>query len=116
MAFADSLRFWAMITGIMRAGHTVFLISPRNSAPAVTHLLKIKSCSTVFASDDTVTKELIQEVVKLSESELRILPVPQLEDLFKPDDSTFVPLPPFSNELFEKPAIIAHSSGLVMFI
>ena len=99
--------------GILRSGHTMFLISPRNAPAAVVDMLRKTNCRHVLVSQDTLIQELVQPVKKeLHDVELHAMPT--FEDIYpgdavegdeEPDDL------PKSYGLTNV-AMILHSSGM----
>ncbi len=100
--------------GILRAGHTTFLISPRNVPAAVVDMLRKTDCRHVLASQDEPTQTLLHTAQKDLES-LTLYRMPVFEDLYpqnapldegEPDD-----LPKEYD--MESVAMILHSSGML---
>ena len=48
--------------GILRSGHTMFLISPRNAPAAVVDMLRKTNCRHVLVSQDTLIQELVHNL------------------------------------------------------
>lgn len=101
-----------MLTGIIRAGYTCFVISPRNSAPAVTHLLKATSCDIVFTSSDSAMQGLISEALSGMEHPAAVGPISSFEELYDDNEAGFERLPAFQIPSMNVPALICHSSGM----
>ena len=61
----DSITYATILLGVLRAGHTAFPISSRNSAAAVVDLLSKTGCSHVFVSPDPRIRDLAGEVLTI---------------------------------------------------
>lgn len=114
----DTITFATSIIGLLRAGFTVFLISPRNSSDAIAHLLSQTGARHLFTSLDASIKGLTAAVLELIQADsvtspLDVHPMPLFDDLYpyQPD----IPFEPFPLNIrsAEAPAIILHSSGLL---
>lgn len=135
LALTDTPTFWAVMTGIMRAGHTVFLISPRNSPAALAHLLLATGTSVFFASGDPSMQELAKgalAILKQKQSEgepklnginlddmmLRLPSFDEFYDLSPEPRQDFEVPPPFdtSEAMLYRRCMIAHSSGAFIII
>ncbi len=101
-----------MMTGIIRAGYVCFVISPRNSAPAVVHLLKTTGCGIVFTSNDSAMQSLIGDALEGLESPPSVGQVPGFSELYKDDEAGFERLPAFHLPNMDVPILICHSSGM----
>src|ERR1700761_7501272 len=98
------------MAGIIRAGYQVFAISPRNSAPAVAHLLGRTRCQHLFVSTDAATTQLAQSALErlaLDEPEHKVhkFKAPIFETLFHNNENTPL-LPPFEESNMDAPALI----------
>ncbi|KAF8196149.1 hypothetical protein BJ912DRAFT_846943 [Pholiota molesta] len=60
LANLDSITYYALVVGIMKAGFTAFPISTRNSADGVAHLLAKTSSRLLFASADAAVARLAE--------------------------------------------------------
>jgi acyl-CoA synthetase (AMP-forming)/AMP-acid ligase II len=103
--------------GIVRAGFTVFPISPRNNPPAIAHLIKNTGAVKLFVSADHVSQAVASAAIELLQTNeqshvVTISKTPVFEDLF-PHESTESPFKYFSAHNFdmEAPALILHTSG-----
>lgn len=111
----DTITFWAVLTGIVRANCVPFAISPRNSPAAIAHLLAAKDVSHVLVGVETYLQNLIGASLDLMSSRARIpgtSAMPVYEDLYYVEEEgrTFVPLPVVRPALSEE-ALILHTSG-----
>lgn len=103
--------------GVLRAGYTIFPISPRNNPVAVAHLLAT-TCSThlLLSAEPSIHSLATAAIDKLQANaaphDIKVLEMPVFEDLFplSTGAATF--------ELFrsrqlsmDDPALILHSSG-----
>ena len=106
------------MAGIIRAGHTVFPISPRNSAPAVAHLLTKTGTQHVFVGIESALQDLAATSLKLMKGAGTPLPTLQDIPLFalysKSLDESYEPIPKFKPD-WNDPAVIMHSSGSTAF-
>ncbi|KAF9043670.1 hypothetical protein BDP27DRAFT_1409307, partial [Rhodocollybia butyracea] len=119
LASLDSITYFALVEGIMRAGCTPFPISTRNSDIAIAHLLKTTDSQHLFVSPDIAMQELAAKACsrlvlngdvndKAKQNPITILSTPVFEDLFqerclKLESSTIIET--------DRTAIILHSSG-----
>lgn len=111
---ADTITYFTTVVGMLRAEIIVFPVSPRNSPPAVAHLLRRTQPTHVLVSVETPIRELVNEALELlrSENEEKIpvvAPMPVFEQLYT--DEPFQPLPPRTRDL-DSTRIIVHSSGM----
>ena len=94
----------------MRAEITLFVISPRNSPPAVAHLLTKTNASHLFVSPEPSLQELAQSALRSLERDVPpICAMPTYGEIYKPD-AEFVPLPPRRKD-YDATRVIVHSSG-----
>ncbi|KAJ8690287.1 hypothetical protein PTI98_011728 [Pleurotus ostreatus] len=117
VASSDTITYFTTVVGMLRAEIIVFPVSPRNSPPAVAHLLRRTQPTHVLVSVETPIKELVNEALELlrSENEEKIpvvAPMPVFEQLYT--DEPFQPLPPRTRDL-DSTRIIVHSSGSTSF-
>ncbi len=77
--------------GLQRANYVVFPVSPRNSAPAVAHLLHEVGVEHVLVGRDPSMQDLSHEALEILGSQYpsadlpQLSPIPVFEDLFLPD-------------------------------
>ncbi|KAI0719505.1 acetyl-CoA synthetase-like protein [Cerioporus squamosus] len=109
---ADTITYALTAMGILRSGHTMFLISPRNAAAAVVDMLRKTKCRHVLVSQDGPIQDLLQ-LVKKELNDVSLHPMPAFQDIYpgdavqddkEPDDL------PRSYDL-KRVAMILHSSG-----
>lgn len=98
----------------MRAGFIPFVISPKNSAVAVAHLLKITNCSAVFLAGGEAIQTLAQDAIKSVDYPVEAIMFPKLDELYDNNNSgkRFEALPPFPIECIDRIGLISHSSGM----
>ncbi|KAK7464743.1 hypothetical protein VKT23_005949 [Stygiomarasmius scandens] len=140
-ASLDPLIYVVVILAILRAGFVPFPLSPRNSQPAIVHLLSVTSCNFIIASDsvpgtamELVTHSVLGEM-NASGKSIQILKPPSIKDLFPRlassttipkfiPSETFKPIPPLSTlvpdayrakNMENWPWMIIHSSGSTKF-
>lgn len=102
--------------GILRAGFSVFPISPRNSPEAVAHLLKKTGSNYLLAGGEPMLQKLANTALELLRAdghpEIPSSHMPHFEDLYPDDDSDseFENYPTVKFDR-EAPSLILHSSG-----
>jgi acyl-CoA synthetase (AMP-forming)/AMP-acid ligase II len=102
--------------GILRAGFSVFPISPRNSPEAIAHLLKKTGSNYLLVGGEPMLQKLATSALELFQAdghpEIPSSHMPHFEDLYPDDDSDseFENYPEVKFDL-EAPSLILHSSG-----
>ena len=102
--------------GILRAGFTVFPVSPRNSPEAVAHLLKKTGANRLLVGGEPMLHELATASLDLLRADghpgISLSDMPIFEDLYPHDDSDddFKHYPVATFDL-DAPSLILHSSG-----
>jgi hypothetical protein len=102
--------------GLLRAGFSVFPISPRNSAEAVAHLLKMTGSNYLWAGGEPVLQKLANTALEILRAdghpEIPSSHMPHFEDLYPDDDSDseFENYPVVKFDL-DATSLIMHSSG-----
>ncbi|KIY43199.1 acetyl-CoA synthetase-like protein [Fistulina hepatica ATCC 64428] len=126
MAASDAITLFTTALGVMRAGLLVYLISPRNSAVAIAHMLStMQSRHLILSSEPHIQhlgREAVAEMKTRQGIDLRTSAMPRFEDLFHctPENvsshniPSFVPLPVRNDDLDSLMAIV-HSSGSTGF-
>ncbi|EIN09204.1 acetyl-CoA synthetase-like protein [Punctularia strigosozonata HHB-11173 SS5] len=111
----DMITYFACCLGIMRAGCTVFPISPRNSAPALAHLLSSARVDHVLLGSESVFSQLATAATSLmpQDSVPSTSLIPKFEDLYLSSDPC-EPLPD-PDVGPDDPVYILHSSGSTAF-
>ncbi|KAH8116797.1 hypothetical protein DFH11DRAFT_1687657 [Phellopilus nigrolimitatus] len=119
LSSADTITYIAFVAGIVRAGFTVFAISPRNSPAAVAHLLRKTKTAHVLVGSEQALQSLAKASFKLLDDAGDAKPgasdMPNFKDVFLPIDETdFKPFPHVKPDL-DSNAFILHSSGSTAF-
>ncbi|KAF8576738.1 acetyl-CoA synthetase-like protein [Ramaria rubella] len=118
LANIDSITYHTLSMGIARAGASAFLISTRNSPPAVTQLLKKTSTHTLFVSADEPMQRLATAALESPElRDVRVQKMPSFADLYSEESikKYTESIPDYSDDLVKSPAVILHSSGTTSF-
>ncbi|TEB21758.1 acetyl-CoA synthetase-like protein [Coprinellus micaceus] len=123
IAVVDQVSYFALISGIIRAGHCAFPISHRNSAVAVADLLRKSNTKALLISNDKQTKDLVhaaRDLLHLEEDEgheVRLIEVPTLDAIFGGtlNDTHLLSLLDVKIIQRNSNALILHSSGSTSF-
>ncbi len=111
---ADSTTYLTLIVGMMYLGLTPFPLSTRNSAAAVTHLVRSTGIHELLVSSDAGMQRVAQEAKEELEKDgyrVDILPMPEYGQLYNEDA---VPAGVKTSILSgDNQALIIHSSGNV---
>ncbi|KAI1798469.1 acetyl-CoA synthetase-like protein [Ganoderma leucocontextum] len=111
-ANADTVTYITTSLGVLRAGHSLFLISGRNVPAAVADMLRRTGCRHIIVSPDSTIQSLSKAVSDQVEG-VSLHPIPPFADLFAPNASGATDaagdLPNKYDE--EELALILHSSG-----
>ncbi|RPD77022.1 acetyl-CoA synthetase-like protein [Lentinus tigrinus ALCF2SS1-7] len=117
-ANADTITYFVAAIGIMRAGCTLFPVSTRNAAVAVTDMFKRTGTRHVLVSSDTVLRQTAKDVLgELEAAGQKVvqLDLPTFEDLLAEKLDAASPLEAAVElpKTFDKDALAAimHSSG-----
>jgi acyl-CoA synthetase (AMP-forming)/AMP-acid ligase II len=114
--FSDTVTYVTTEVGILRAGFSVFPISPRNSPEAVAHLLKKTGSNYLLVGSEPMPQKLADAALELLRADghpgIPFSHMPHYEDLYPRDDSDGE----FENYPTVKfdpgaPSLILHSSG-----
>ncbi|KAJ7611830.1 hypothetical protein FB45DRAFT_941123 [Roridomyces roridus] len=109
LANTDSLSFFSMCAGVMRAGMHPFNISPRNSASSLAHLLKETNAVAVYVTGDL--RPLVSEALAIHGGSLRVFDFSTFESMQGELDAAAresLPPPP---AVLDSTAVVLHSSG-----
>ena len=112
--------YFTLVAAIIRAGHVVFPISPRNSPAAIAYLLSKMGAMYIFVGSEDALQDLAAAAFRnLSDSKNRV-PIqaqfPTFADAYEAGIADpFEPLPPLQFE-WNDPLVILHSSGSVFDI
>ncbi|PBK69900.1 hypothetical protein ARMSODRAFT_974971 [Armillaria solidipes] len=91
LSTSDTITYTTTVMGLQRANYVVFPISPRNSAPAVAHLLHEVGVEHVLVGRDASMQVLSRDALDILGSQYpssdlpQLSPIPVFEDLFLPD-------------------------------
>ncbi|KAK0453913.1 hypothetical protein EV421DRAFT_2007167 [Armillaria borealis] len=94
LSMSDTITYTTTVMGLQRANYVIFPISPRNSAPAVAHLLHEVGVEHVLVGRDSSMQVLSRDALNILGSQYpssdlpQLSPVPVFEDLFLPDWQT----------------------------
>lgn len=110
----DTITYATTKIGIIRAEAVVFPISPRNSAPAVAHLINKTGSQHIIITHDL--SPLIDAAIVILKGQGSKIPViqlmPSFGELFPDDDSeNFEYLPEPKLKGLDDPVCLLHSSG-----
>lgn len=115
----DTISFFTLIVGVIRAGCVPFLISPRNSAAAVARLVADTGTCHILLGHDQPIQDLASEALSIFKNDPKhrsppALPevslVPLFDDMYRPTEEPFERLPPTKFDP-RSLAVIVHSSG-----
>ncbi|TFK52863.1 acetyl-CoA synthetase-like protein [Heliocybe sulcata] len=114
LAASDTITYFTVMMGIVRAGYAAFLISPRNSPSAIAHLLSKVKVSHVVVGSEGALQELVKQSLDMFAADENctqpdVSKIPVFEELYN-EDEEFQPLS-FERPDMDDPAIILHSSG-----
>lgn len=122
LVLTDTILYHALFFGLMKAGHTPYLLSPRNSAAATAKLLQDVGSRHLVASP--IFKALIEEIQLELELEsfvnIPVSEVPSLDSIFPKLGSEtrgdpFTPYVSTARSLLTDVAFYLHSSGSTGF-
>ncbi|GJJ05919.1 putative NRPS-like protein biosynthetic cluster [Clathrus columnatus] len=121
LAGADYPTFTAFLYGFIRLTHPTtgrpllpFLISPRNSAIAIAHLMKETRCGYIWVTDGTM--KLAEEAIEINTDLKTILrKFPSFDDLYQTEPSFLPETYDDSPVSLSTPSVILHSSGSTSF-
>jgi acyl-CoA synthetase (AMP-forming)/AMP-acid ligase II len=104
------------ILGSSKQGGVPCLLSPRNSAAGVVHLLQNTEATHIYGSEGEAEAQLIREVLATPEaSSVKLLQAPVFEDLYNGIQDEGNTLPDLAASDPEATTIILHSSGSTAF-
>ncbi|KAI9459305.1 acetyl-CoA synthetase-like protein [Russula earlei] len=120
LAATDTVTYVTTEVGILRAGLTVFPVSPRNSPEAIAHLLKKTGASHLLVGGEPKLQKLAASSLNLLRAEghpgIPFSDMPHYEDVYPVDssDSTLKHYPAVKFDLNAQ-SLILHSSGSTAF-
>lgn len=95
--------------GVLRAEAVPFLISPRNSAAAVAHMVEKTGTQYMLVSEDL--RNLAMTAIESMQNPPRIALMPNFQDLYPTTEEDVEFMPPLRSRNLNDAAIILHSSG-----
>lgn len=117
-SLTDTITYFTMIMAVIRSGCTVFPISPRNSPPAVAHLIKSVGARYVLVGNEISMTDLANESLQALKNNYgtqvvhpQLISVPCFEDLYRDTGDNFETLPSVQKEPNHIIAYL-HSSGM----
>jgi acyl-CoA synthetase (AMP-forming)/AMP-acid ligase II len=99
---------------VLRAGYCAFLISTRNSLPAVLHLLGKTACQYIISGTNDEHEKLLVKGVREAQPNVEVIKAPLYAEVFTPDPKLEL-LPPMEKPALDQRAVIIHSSGTTNF-
>lgn len=116
LALIDTISYFTLIHGVMRAGYIPFPISPRNSPAAIAHLLSKTNATHIFVSEDPSMQGLSAGSLKVLAAqggqEVQRITTPFFDELYLTYSNEDDSLPPAAEKReFDSVALILHSSG-----
>ncbi|CAL1709825.1 unnamed protein product [Somion occarium] len=122
LASSDSITYFSSIVGILRAGFTAFLVSPRNGPDALAYLLRTTQSRVLFTSVEFGVQALAEKALAILSSSTKegplIIPnhpMPTFEDLYSLQGGASLDIFPKRKHDLDAPACILHSSGTTAF-
>jgi len=105
---------------VLRTGATLFPISPRNSAPAVAHLLETTGVTAILVGGEPSLNRLAAAAFSIIRNAGGTPPsaalIPTFDDIFSTRSATVIDtdefLPPLGWRRHDRAGLIVHSSGL----
>ncbi|KAJ7770520.1 hypothetical protein B0H16DRAFT_1881524 [Mycena metata] len=118
LAATSSILYVSLVYGALRAGCTVFPLSPRNSDMAIAHLIAESGIKYLLVSADAHMQEIARKAKVLLGSRsvhVDMIPIPTYEEISttRGTDLDALPLAPLIDD--EQIILIAHSSGSTSF-
>lgn len=116
LALIDTVSYFTLIHGIIRAGHIPFPLSPRNSPAAIAHLLAKTKVTHMFVSGDPSMQGLSAGALKMAKAteghSVELIPTPFYTELYesRPEEDR-KPIPPAKKADLKAQGLMLHSSG-----
>jgi acyl-CoA synthetase (AMP-forming)/AMP-acid ligase II len=114
LANRDTLTYVTLMLGILRAGCTPCLLSPRNSVAGVAHLLKSTKATHIYGSEDE-TAFIGEVLASMDTKDIKRLDAPLFDDLYTDKDTTETEVPPVPRADPYAVTLYLHSSGSTAF-
>ena len=116
---SDTFTYLTVNLSILRTGATLFPISPRNSAPAIAHLLQETGVTAILVSSDSSLNRLASAALDIIQNSGGTLPnvarMPTFDEMFLACSATMIGtekfLPPLRWRQQDRAGLIVHSSG-----
>ncbi|KAJ7770560.1 hypothetical protein B0H16DRAFT_1715220 [Mycena metata] len=119
LAATSSILYVSLVYGALRAGCTVFPLSPRNSDVATAHLIAESGITYLLVSADAHMQEIARKAKILLDSRsvhVNVIPAPTYEEISTTPDTEPGVLPPLlAIDDDDRVLMIAHSSGSTSF-
>ena len=117
----ETISYFTLIHGIIRAGYVPFPLSPRNSAAAVAHLLLKTRSEHLFVSSDALMQKVAADAISLLHADPAVdltvtchLP-PVFDELYAPlERDDHFDFPPAPKPDLGEVALYLHSSGTML--
>jgi acyl-CoA synthetase (AMP-forming)/AMP-acid ligase II len=114
LALVDTISYFTLILGILRAGYIPFPLSPQNSPAVIARLLGKTKTAHIFVSEDQSMLELSAEALKVLAGQggqvVERLPTPFYDELYAARLKEDTILPARSTEM-SSVALYLHTSG-----
>jgi acyl-CoA synthetase (AMP-forming)/AMP-acid ligase II len=120
LALVDTITYFTLIHGIIRAGYVPFPLSPRNSPAAIAHLLAKTECKHIFLSEDPSMQGLAAGSLKIlagqGDHQVKRIVTPFFDELYesRPKEDS-IPIPKTKGVDLAGPGLILHSSGKTLY-
>lgn len=120
LALVDTISYFTLMHGIIRAGYVPFPLSPRNSPAAIAHLLSKTECTHIFVSEDPSMQGLSAGSLKVLAGQgghsVERIPVPFFDEVYaegSPEELSAIPKVGGVEDL-NTLGFILHSSGVCL--
>ena len=115
----DTFTYLTVNLSVLRTGATLFPISPRNSAPAIAHLMETTGVTAILVGDEPSLKRLAAaafDIIRNSGgSPPNVAQMPAFDDIFLTRSTTVIDtdefIPPLGWRRQDRAGLIVHSSG-----
>lgn len=116
LALVDTISYFTLTHGIIRAGYVPFPLSPRNSPAAIAHLLSKTECTHLFVSEDPSMQGLSAGSLKVLASQggqsVERIPIPFFDDVYaEATEEELNAITKVKHAELTGPGLILHSSG-----
>lgn len=115
----DTFTYLTVNLSILRTGATLFPISPRNSAPAIAHLLRTTGVTAILVGSEPSSNRLASAAFDIIRGSGGTLPgvaqMPTFDEMFLACSAGLIDtedfLPPLGRRQQDRAGLIVHSSG-----